>query len=92
MLIDQWIKLVDDVYTLFTSDIAKFYQERNDNKLLDIVSDIVDGYEVNDRKSMSSIKYQEVIFVCDQYYLIPPEYFNFFFEWFDITPVHEDRF
>lgn len=123
-----WNDSVDDVYTLFETDIASFYQARHENFLLDIfpdewrkfddpentpdeedewfdqmsqraidefedfVSDIVDGYEANDQTSMSRIKYQEVIFVCDQYYLIPPEYFNFFFEWFDITPVYEDRF
>ena len=90
---DEWRKFDDPENTPDEED-EWFDQmsQRAIDEFEDFVSDIVDGYEENNETSMSRIRYQEVIFVCDQYYLIPPEYFNFFFEWFDITPVYEDRF
>jgi len=79
---DEWDIFSNSNYTKEDEDL--WFEEKS-HKAISMFEDHIDEIVRRYRKgSVENIKYQETIFLCDEYYLINSEYLKFVHQMFDI--------
>lgn len=79
---EEWLELNDDPGKS-AKDMDDWYDEKSREvieEFEDYVDDIVREYKSNKSSSLGEVANQEILFICDEYYLINPAYAHFIYE------------
>ena len=76
-----WNPEVDDLFTLLRDDISWYEKDPffwNSSEKREF-QQIIDGYQEG---GIEKVKWQEITFVCDEYYLLDLDYYDQFLNYF----------